>query len=587
MAEESNEPVAHPKGPKQPIRWREWSQTAFDEARHASKLILLDLSAEWCHWCHVMDQTTYSDPRVIRMINDDFVPVRVDIDKRPDISDRYNRGGFPTTAFLSDRGESLWGSTYVPPEDMLNVMRAMQEAKDKGEVNAALEQQRMQYLDLSKARDKLESVDAEFVDAIFEDVFAAYDIEWGGFGREPKFPHPAAIDLLIERYSTSKDEELASAVRSTIDHMTEGLYDEIEGGVFRYSVTRDWKVPHYEKMLETNLGFLRNLSRARTALGVERYADTADGVAKYVLDTLRDQDSGGFFSSQDADEEYYKLDRKGREGRPRPKIIKEVFSGLNCRAVSTLIEAGALLGRKDWTEAGVKAWSVTMRDHWDTGLGLLRHSTGTDLYLFDDQVDFLEALLLVAETQSDAESERTLALAADLDKGVGHAFAHSEGGFGDVRREPGAIGKLAEPERSIIANSRWARLISLVGAATFNPAMKENARRILGSFPPKQVQANGIFASDYAYAWDALRLGPKSVEIHGLLDTEPASNEFWIAVKRALNPSVVVLPAKRAMLEVDAPLPFAVVCQDGGCSKEIFEPGELASKLRPALTSQI
>jgi len=534
-----------------------------------------------------MDQTTYSDPRVVSMINDNFVPIRVDIDKRPDISDRYNRGGFPTTAFLSDRGESLWGSTYVAPQDMLNVMRAMLDAKEKGDVNAALEQQRMQYLDISKARDKLETVDAEFVDAIFEDIFAAYDSEWGGFGKEPKFPHPAAIDLLIERYSSSKDKELAGAVRSTLDHMTEGLYDEIEGGIFRYSVTRDWKVPHYEKMLETNLGFLRNLARARVVLGDEVFEDTADGVAKYVLDTLRDQDSRGFYSSQDADEEYYKLDKKGREGRSRPKIIREVFSGLNCRAVSTLIETGALLSRKDWTEAGMKAWSVTMRDHWDKGIGLVRHSAKTALYLFDDQVDFLEALLSVAEVQSEAESERTMALVAELNNGVGQAFAHSEGGFGDVMRVPGAIGKLAEPERSIIANSRWARLISLIGAATYNPAMKENAWKILGSFPPKQVQANGIFASDYAYAWDALRLGPKSVEIHSLSGMEPTSNELWISAKRSLNPSVVVLPAKKAMLEVDATQPFAVICQDGGCSKEIFEPGELASRLRPTLPGQI
>lgn len=587
MAERSKESDAHPIGPRNSVQWMDWSQAAFDEARDSRKLVLLDLSAEWCHWCHVMDQTTYSDPKVVRMINDNFVPVRVDIDKRPDISDRYNRGGFPTTAFLSDRGESLWGSTYVPPQDMLNVMRAMLDANDKGEVNAALEQQRMQYLDLSKARDRLETVDPDFVDAIFEDIFAAYDIEWGGFGREPKFPHPAAVDLLIERYSSSKDEELAGAVRSTIDHMTEGLYDEIEGGIFRYSVTRDWKIPHYEKMLETNLGFLRNLARARVVLGDDRFADTADGVAKYVLYTLRDQDSGTFFSSQDADEEYYKLDKKGREGKPRPKIIKEVFSGLNCRAVSTLIEAGVLLSRKDWIEAGMKAWSVTIRDHWDKGIGLVRHSAKTSLYLFDDQVDFLEALLSVAEVQSEAESEQTLTLATDLDKGVGQAFAHSEGGFGDVRREPGAIGKLAEPERSIIANSRWARLISLIGAATYNPAMKENAWKIVGSFPPKQVQANGIFASDYAYAWDALRLGPKSVEVHHRSDMEPTSNELWISAKRALNPSVIVLPAKRAMLEVDAPRPFGVICQDGGCSKEIFEPGELASRLRPTLPSQI
>jgi uncharacterized protein YyaL (SSP411 family) len=563
------------------VEWREWSREAFEEARSSNKLVLLDLSAEWCHWCHVMDETTYSNAEIIRIINRSFIPVRVDIDRRPDISERYNRGGFPTTAFLSDQGEHLWGATYVPPEDMKRVLKAMLEAKEKGDVDGALAQQRMQYLDLSKSLERQEKVDAEFVDAIFEDVFAAYDAEWGGFGIEPKFPHDDGVDLLLERYASTRDEELSGAVRSTLDHMTAGLYDEAEGGVFRYSVRRDWKLPHFEKMLDTNLGFLRNLARARTILGDERYAETARGVAEYLLCTLRDTKTGAFFSSQDADEEYYKVDRELRAGRPSPKVIEEVFSGLNCRAVSVLIETGILLDQIDWIEAARSAWGFVMREQWDDASGLVGHSSSEPLFLFDDQVDFLEALIAVAETQSDLDAQRTLQLGERLIKAVDREFSHPDGGYGDIRKEPGAIGKLADPERSLAANSRWARALALHGAATHDPERTKQAWDILRSFPPKRIQANGIFASHYIYAWDTLQVGLQTVEIHAV-HGELRTNPLWTTAKKALNPGIVVLAARKPVFEVQSPKPFAVICGDTGCSKEILEPEELAGRLWPS-----
>lgn len=535
-----------------------------------------------------MDDTTYSDASVIRTINERFVPVRVDIDKRPDISDRYNRGGFPTTAFLSEQGELIWGATYVPPEDMRNVLKALLDAKDKGEVDAALERERMQYLDLSKALEKTEMADREFVDAVFEDIFASYDVEWGGFGTEPKFPHADAINLLLERYARTKDEELASAVRSTLDHMTEGLFDPVEGGVFRYSVKRDWKLPHFEKMLDTNLGFLGNLARARLILGEMRFEKTAEGVANYLFSNLRDPETGAFFSSQDADEEYYRLDKDLRNGRRAPKVIRDIFSGLNCRAVRTLTETGALLGKKEWAEVGREAWDATLRDHWSTANGLVRHRAGEELYLFDDQVDFLEALMSVAETQTDAESERTLMLGEDLFEGVAKAFAHPDGGFSDIRKESDAIGKLAEPDRSIAANSRWAMALGLFGAANYRPERVQEAWKILRSFPPKRTQAAGMFSAEYVLAWDALELRPQAVEIHGISGRSTISNELWLSAKRALHPSTVVMAARKAMLETPtAGRPFAVVCGETGCSKEIYESDELVRRLTMAPPGQI
>ena len=260
------------------ILWRDWSKDSFQAAKESEKLILLDLTASWCHWCHVMDETTYSNPDIIRRIQADFIPIRVDIDKRPDVSERYNRGGFPTTAFLSCKGENIWGTTYIPPEDMRRIIESILAAKKNGEIDRALAKVRMPYLDIpSKGKKSVGDATKEDLESLFEEILTAYDHEHGGFGDEPKFPHPDVAELMTDRYSRTNNECLAGIVRHTLNGISEGLYDEIDGGVFRYSVTRDWMVPHYEKMLDTNSGFLKNLIHAHIVLGDERFLEIARG----------------------------------------------------------------------------------------------------------------------------------------------------------------------------------------------------------------------------------------------------------------------------------------------------------------------
>ena len=563
------------------IRWKEWSAAVFEEARTSNKLVLLDLFAPWCHWCHVMDETTYSDPKVIRAVVDNFVPVRVDIDQRPDITDRYNRGGFPTTAFLSERGESIWGGTYIPPADMLRIIESMLSSKTSGEIEQALERNRMQFLDIASALEKRETADADFVNAIFEDIFSAHDVQWGGFGEEPKFPHPDVVDLLLYRYQENGDKELSEAVRSTLDHMTDGLYDSAGGGVFRYSVTRNWKEPHYEKMLETNLGFMRNLVHAHQILGEKKYANTARGVADYLLATLWDKDTGGFFSSQDADEAYYKLSRSEREKKLAPKVIKEIYSGWNCLAVSTFLEAGVLLGEEKWVDIGKGTWKYALDQLWNPEQKLVRHRKGEELYLFDDQVNFFGAFIAMIEFTPEDDLTDMIELGESIIEGTDKAFKHPEGGYGDVVVSKDAVGELTDPRRSLIANSRWANTEALFAAVTFKPEPTARAMEILRSYPPKQIQAHGLFAAPFVLAWRMVERGPQLVEVHGTEGQDPMNVPLWISAKKSLNPTTVVMSARQVGPQVSKPdRPFAVICKSTGCSKEIENPETLSSMLR-------
>ncbi len=195
------------------IPWREWGEDAFAEAKAQDKPILLDIGAVWCHWCHVMDEGipgdpvhtgTYTDPEVQQRILAHFIPIKVDNDRRPDINARYNMGGWPTTAFLTPDGDTLYGETYVPPPRMIYLLDYIADIyhnrKDEvREQTAQMRQQRAQSETLP-ASELDPNTTAHVIDAIKHN----FDFAYGGFGREPKFPHPDALLLVLEQYAASQ-----------------------------------------------------------------------------------------------------------------------------------------------------------------------------------------------------------------------------------------------------------------------------------------------------------------------------------------------------------------------------------------------
>lgn len=558
------------------IAWKVWSRQAFDEAKRTGRLVLLDLTASWCHWCHVMDRKTYDNDEIAGLINDNFVPIRVNIDQRPDISERYNRGGFPTTAFLSDQGESVWGSTYIPPTDMKRIIGSILQAKRSGEIERALERGRMPYLDISKAAMPKDQVTAEELDDVFEEIFSSYDVEHGGFGIEPKFPHPDVLDVLLTRFMESKDVELADAATNTLEKMTEGLYDGPEGGVFRYSVSRDWRTPHYEKMLETNLGYLRNLVHAYAVTEKKDFEMRAKGVAKYLLGTLRDAHSGGFYGSQDADEEYYRSAVDERRKREAPSVDRTAYAGWNADAARVLLASGKVLGQDDWIDAGLGAWRNLVGSLWDPDRKLVRHQAREDIYLFEDQVSFLEALLEVLETAGD---ESLHGLAEELMEGVDRWFANEDGGYNDVIREGDAIGELGTPRRPLVENSDWALALASFGTITHRDDLTVKARSILSLFGRSEIYAHGLFGAAYLRARWVLDKGPVSVVVHALPERLHERLELCKSARSVVHPAIMV----SRVADDHAPKAFAVVCSGDECLPKIHEP----AKLRNSLTTLI
>jgi uncharacterized protein YyaL (SSP411 family) len=301
----------------QPIQWHEFGEEAFAAARAADKPMLLDIGAVWCHWCHVMDRESYDDPEVAALVNEHYIAVKVDRDERPDIDSRYQiavsaltgQGGWPLTAFLTPDGKPFYGGTYFPPSDgdgrpsfkrVLTSIAAAYRDK-KGEV---LEQAGMVEGAVARAESisGAGKISPTVVDAITESARKMFDSINGGFGAAPKFPHPAALDLLMDQYARTGDPDLRTVFATTLEKMAHGgVYDQLAGGFHRYSVDERWVVPHFEKMSYDNSELLKNYVHAYQATGDEFFAGVARDMIRWMDEWLSDRERGGFYASQDAD----------------------------------------------------------------------------------------------------------------------------------------------------------------------------------------------------------------------------------------------------------------------------------------------
>jgi uncharacterized protein YyaL (SSP411 family) len=302
----------------QPIRWHEWGEEAFASAQRENKPMLLDIGAVWCHWCHVMDRESYDDPEVAAIVNEHFIAVKVDRDERPDIDSRYQaavsavsgQGGWPLTAFLTPDGKPFYGGTYFPPNDgygrpsfrrvLLSIANAYKEKN--GDV---VEQAKIVESAIAQAESFAGgsgSLTPSLIAAMQESAFKMFDPQHGGFGHAPKFPHPSVLDLLIERYGRTGDENLRNLIVTTLEHMANGgVYDQLAGGFHRYSVDERWVVPHFEKMCYDNSELLKNYVHAYQATGSEFFASVARDIIRWMDEWLSDRERGGFYASQDAD----------------------------------------------------------------------------------------------------------------------------------------------------------------------------------------------------------------------------------------------------------------------------------------------
>ncbi|MEO8294515.1 MAG: thioredoxin domain-containing protein [Gemmatimonadota bacterium] len=300
----------------QPVHWYPWGDAAFEDAKQRDRPILLDIGAVWCHWCHVMDGESYENPELAEFLNQNFVCVKVDRDERPDLDIRYQRavqsftgqGGWPLTAFLTTTGDVFYGGTYFPPDGRYGrpgfrtvldqILVAFHQKRDQvARQSAAVRDAIAQTLDEAVAGPATE----ELIERAVSGMERIFDLTNGGFGTAPKFPHPAAVELLLSRWCDKAEPRVRKMIELKLLAMARGgIRDHLGGGFHRYSTDAQWIVPHFEKMSYDNSELLRAYLGAWSVFEREEFREAAAETVRFVRDVLADE-AGGYAASQDAD----------------------------------------------------------------------------------------------------------------------------------------------------------------------------------------------------------------------------------------------------------------------------------------------
>ncbi|MGH9124008.1 MAG: thioredoxin domain-containing protein [Acidimicrobiales bacterium] len=404
-----------------PVDWYPWGEEALGRAKALDRPVLLSVGYSSCHWCHVMAHQCFEDTEVAQVMNDQFVPIKVDREERPDIDAIYMEavqaqtggGGWPMTVFLTPDGRPFFGGTYFPKSVFLDLMGqvsrlwTLRRADIETDADNLAEAVRTGIRVAGGGEVPAEGgtpFSPELLGNAGSALRQAFDPEWGGFGRAPKFPQASMVELALRL-------GLDDLVTTTLDAMASGgIYDHLGGGFARYSTDRRWLVPHFEKMLYDNAQLIRLYTHAWQVTGADRYRQVVEETIGYLLREPMRSPAGGLFSAEDADSEgvegkfyVWSLDEVGvlggsacvawygvsaegnwegnnilwrpkradlirpadveagraalyaaREKRVRPGLDDKVVTEWNAMAVAALAEAGAAFGRPAWREAAAE-----------------------------------------------------------------------------------------------------------------------------------------------------------------------------------------------------------------------------------------
>jgi uncharacterized protein len=607
-----------------PVDWYPWGEDAFAKARTDDKPILLSIGYAACHWCHVMEHESFEDDATAQLMNEHFVPVKVDREERPDVDTVYmdavvslaGHGGWPMTVFLTPEGKPFFGGTYFPPEPRhgLPSFRQLLDAvasawrerrpeieRDAGAITDALRHE------VEPSREPLTS---SLLDEARRNLSRQFDPEWGGFGGAPKFPQASVLEFLLRRGEL----ELST---KTLDAMAlGGMYDLVGGGFHRYSVDREWLVPHFEKMLYDNALLVPAYLHGWLVSGNERYRQVVEETVAYMLRELR-LPSGGFASAQDADTDgvegltYTWTEDEGvprellrpfehgrfivrgeldaetkarlfeqRETRTKPLRDDKAIASWNGLALAALAETGRQLGRADLIEAA-RETAEFLLGPLSTDEGRLyrtwRNGEAKHAAVLSDYADVANGLyelhVATGELRWLEQSRRLALLAVEL-------FADDErGGFfmtpGDGERLV-ARKKEFDDNPTPSGNSMLAYVLLRLARLWGDSELERRAAGVFRLIAPLSARAPSAFGHGLS-ALDLHFSPPREIAVIG-----PPDAEVSRAALAGFEPNAVIafgpsddVPLLQGKDYVDG-RPAVYVCENFACQAPVTEPAALA-----------
>jgi uncharacterized protein YyaL (SSP411 family) len=548
------------------IQWRAWGATAFAEALAANKPVLLNLTAVWCHWCHLMDESTYSEPELIALINQQLIPVRVDADKHPHVQDRYIAGGWPTNAFLTPTGEVLWSGTYVPEDQFRAVADSVLSAWRDRHAELQVEiGRRRKAMEAARGRHHVVGlVRREAADDVLAATIDSFDGRNGGFGTEPKFAYMDAIELLYV-HGLRGDADLLRMADQTLDGMLAGELRAADGGFYRYALQADWTEPRREKLLAMNAGMLRIYALAAQLRGRADWRAIAEDVVAWANQHLRRSD-GLWLGNQPID------------GAERDEVL---YTNYNALWIAALAEAGARLGHAPWISEAAEAFG-TLYAKMRTDSGLFWHYRSPDGGIGDaellvDAADMCKACLQLAQATGD---DRYIAQAKALVLAAEKLLWAEDGGFWDHARGKDDVAALRYRDKPFDANAEFARTLNELALLTGDRSCRAMAERILALLSP-QAGRYGMAAAEYALAADEFFDAPARIIIVG---TGSGADALRRSALRVSHPQrrVLTMPQGGRIAQFNFPKveqPVAYVVSARGATPAIVD----SSKLEEAL----
>lgn len=432
--------VASPAFAGSPIAWKNWSAGVLEDARRENRFILLDLEAVWCHWCHVMEATTYQDPTVVALLQSKYLAVRADQDANPDLSARYGDWGWPATIILAPDGTELVKRRgYIPPGAMASLLQAVIDDPTPGpSVTQGIDEPAAPGLASSKLPDELKT-------SLAQQFSEAYDATYGGWGGLHKYIDADSMDWVLNE-SEQGNQLAREMAQKTLDAAT-ALIDPVWGGIYQYSDAKDWSSPHYEKIMWYQANGLRQYALAYAQFQNPKYLAAADALYRYLTTRLLSPE-GAFYTSQDADADhetpgktFYALDHQQRRALGRqPRIDTNVYARENGWAISALVAYAGITGNPDALSTGERAadWIFAHRLGPD---GRMRHGAEDRAgpFLGDTIAMGNASLDLYAATGKRVWLERARALGTAL-----AAFKSKDGGFAASLTPEGNAGVFAK-----------------------------------------------------------------------------------------------------------------------------------------------
>ena len=554
------------------VNWLPWSDAAFEKARQENKPVFLSIGFSTCHWCHVMDRESFNDPEVAKLLNEGFVPVKVDREQRPDVDAIYvavsramtGEAGWPLNVVLTPDRKPFFTGSYIPKDDrpgragMLTLLPRLAALwRDKRELATSQAEMIVQSLQAPVSGPAL---DEKTLAEGYRQLASRFDAKHGGFLPAPKFAAPHQLLFLLRYWKRSGDVKALAMVEKTLRAIRIApVFDSVDFGVHRYATNADWSEPHYEKMLHDQALLAMAYVEAFQATRDPLYRETARHIFTYVLRDLR-APNGAFYSAEDADEAYYTASRRTKARRP--KRDEKILTDWNGLMIAALAQASVALDEPAYAEAAKRAATAILAG------GKLMHYQQIPPFL-DDYAYVVWGLLNLYEATFD---ERWLQQAVALEGEALQRFRDAGGAFyltaSDAESlivRPRELQDLALPSGNSVQLMNLVRLSRI----TANPEYDEAAQKLLRVEITPASSTHLLSALDFALgpSYEVVLAGPLSKEMRRAVFTPYVPN------KVVLRPNALA-PYTEAQKPIDGKA-TAYVCRNYVCRLPTNDPGKV------------